>query len=73
MTSEVRKSENLRSFLKSKKLENKFDTEVKRWNPGSFHKKRFDNIIGSFRFSHAEDGSTFWEAVNDEYESIAGN
>lgn len=68
MTSEVKKSKKLRTFLLKKELEDKFDKEVHKWKPHACQKMIYENIVGSFRFTKTEDGAQFWERINDEFE-----
>lgn len=70
MTRDVIKSQRLQSFLTANGLQEKFNKEVRKWNPLSYHTKVYDDIIGSFRFKNTADGTVFWERVNDQYESL---
>lgn len=70
MTTEIKKSKCLITFLEENGLKEKFDKEVRKWSPESYYTKQYDSIIGSFRFRDTEDGPAFWEKINDQYEFI---
>lgn len=68
MIPEIKKSKKLSRFLEAKGLHDKFDIEVKRGNPDSYSKKKFDSITGSFKFMDAEDGGLYWQTINKQFE-----
>ena len=73
MKVEIKKSKRLIRFLEKKGLQEKFDLEVRKWNPKSYQNKKYDSIIGSFRFSSTVDGAIFWQELNDEFEGYIVN